>query len=68
MNAKPNGRNTEGIDRFMLSKAATQVMKEMEENGWNQGEAELFPEVLRTKIKKNSEQLAIRKPFTTPED
>lgn len=68
MNAKPNGRNTEGIDRFMLSKADTQVMKEMEENGWNQGEAELFPEVLRTKIKKNSEQLAIRKPFTIPED
>lgn len=68
MNVKPNGRNTEGIDRFMLSKAATQVMKEMEENGWNQGEAELFPEVLKTKIKKNSEQLAIRKPFTIPED
>lgn len=52
----------------MLSKAATQVMKEMEENGWNQGEAELFPEVLKTKIKKNSERLAIRKPFTIPED
>lgn len=68
MNIKPGDRGRRGIDEFMLVRAAIQVLEEMEENGWNQGEVELFPEILKRRIKENSEQLEIRRPFTIPKD
>lgn len=64
MNQKPKGRRTNGIDDFMLTKAANELLEEMEKNGWNQGEVESFPKILETEIKKNSERLAKTKPFT----
>lgn len=48
----------------MLIEAAKEILEEMEENGWNQGEAEKFSQILTEAIQKNSERLRAEKPFT----
>ena len=36
-------RRVGGIDEFMIQRTARQILKEMQECGWTQGEAELLP-------------------------
>lgn len=52
------------VNYFMVHKAVTAVLKEMERNGWLQEEVEQFPKYMESAIKKNSEQLEKTKPFT----
>lgn len=52
-----------GVDEFMVQRASTQILKEMEECGWTQGEAELLPRYLESAIKQNSERIRKLKPF-----
>ena len=63
MNWKPKQR-TDGRDEFMVQRAVQEVMKEMEQNGWTQAEAEMFPKCLEGTIRKNSERIEKLKPFT----
>lgn len=51
MNWKPKQR-TDGRDEFMVQRAVQEVMKEMEQNGWTQAEAEMFPKCLEGTIRK----------------
>ena len=48
----------------MVQRAVQEVMKEMEQNGWTQAEAEMFPKCLEGTIRKNSERIEKLKPFT----
>lgn len=52
-----------GIDEFMIQRTATQILKEMQESGWTQGEAELLPKYLESAIKQNSERIRKLKAF-----
>ncbi len=61
---KPRSRRTDGVDDFMLVRAAAELLEEMEKNGWNQGEVERFPKILEATIKATSERLEKTKPFT----
>ena len=44
-------RRVGGIDEFMIQRTARQILKEMQECGWTQGEAELLPKYLESAIK-----------------
>ena len=56
-------RRVGGIDEFMIQRTARQILKEMQECGWTQGEAELLPKYLESSIKQNSERIRKLKPF-----
>jgi hypothetical protein len=56
-------RRVGGIDEFMIQRTARQILKEMQECGWTQGEAELLPKYLESAIKQNSERIRKLKPF-----
>lgn len=66
MNQRPKSR-VDGVDGFMVQRAAEQILKEMAENGWNQGEAELLPRYLEGAIKKNSDRIRKLEPFAVCE-
>lgn len=44
----------------MIQRTARQILKEMQECGWTQGEAELLPKYLESAIKQNSERIRNR--------
>lgn len=67
MDITPQNRRANGIDEFMLAKAAQELLRDMERNHWNKGEVEKFPQVLEEAIKKNSERIHAEEPFTLAE-
>ena len=44
-------------------KFAEEIMEEMEKRGFDQGEAEIFPNLLESTIKQNNERFIKDKPF-----
>lgn len=67
MDQKPKNRRADGIDCFLLEKAARELLKEMESNGWNRGEVEQFPKYLEGAIKANNKRLEATRPFVVAE-
>lgn len=57
-------RKVNGVDSFMVERKVNELLKELEKDGWTQGEVEMFPECMRQEIKRNSERIEKIKPFT----
>lgn len=66
MEWKPKRRKN-GVDEFAVQRAAQEILKELERNGWTQGEAEMLPRYMASAIKTNSERIEKIKPFTVCE-
>lgn len=47
-----------------VSKFTQEVLNQMEERGFTQGEAELLPRMLENSLKENSKRFDYYKPFT----
>lgn len=64
---KKEKRKTKNVDMFKVGRVVPKLMKVMESEGINVGEAEAIPRILEKKIKENSELHEKGKQFTVHE-
>lgn len=57
-----------GVEFRKRAEYAEEILKEMEQRGFDQGEAEMFPQLLETMIKQNNERFIKEKPFVVFKD